>query len=429
MEDRWDCIVVGAGAAGLSAALVLGRARQRTLVVDAGGQSNRVAHGIGGLLGHDGRPPDELYAAGRRELAAYPTVELRSGEVVKGERTEAGFVLELADGSREAARRVLLATGMEYRPPEVPGIAERWGGAVFHCPFCHGWEVRDRPLGVLDRGASGLRRALLLRIWSDDVTLLTDGPHELDPEDVGRLRAAGVTVDERPVAELRGPDGTLTAVVFADGDERACGGLMVPAPMHQRSPLAGMLGAATAPPGVVAVDPVRIVQMAHTSVAGLSAAGDVSGQMPSVANSVAAGSSAAAMIVHDLMAEAHGLAVHGPPASARKAAVERYFDGFRRGDHGQILALLTDDVAWDLPGFRHLKGKEAFDGEIENAEFVGHPTLTLDRLTEEDGTVVAIGSGEANHTSGTVQRFGFCDVFTFAGERICRVESYLVPLA
>jgi thioredoxin reductase len=114
MENPWDCIIVGAGAAGLSAALVLGRARQRTLVVDAGGQSNRVAHGIGGLLGHDRRPPAELYAAGRDELAAYPTVALRSGEVLGGEQHDAGFVLELADGSREVARRVLLATGMDY---------------------------------------------------------------------------------------------------------------------------------------------------------------------------------------------------------------------------------------------------------------------------------------------------------------------------
>ena len=157
METTWDCIVVGAGAAGLSAALVLGRARQRTLVIDAGGQSNRDAHGIGGLLGNDGRPPAEFYAAGRDELAAYPTVRLRSGEVLGGARRGAGFVLELADGSREVARRVLLATGMDYRFPALPGIVERWGRSVFHCPFCHGWEVRDQPLGVLDRGATGVR--------------------------------------------------------------------------------------------------------------------------------------------------------------------------------------------------------------------------------------------------------------------------------
>jgi ketosteroid isomerase-like protein len=115
-------------------------------------------------------------------------------------------------------------------------------------------------------------------------------------------------------------------------------------------------------------------------------------------------------------------------ARSRKDVVEEYFDGFRQGDHERILALLTDDVAWDLPGFRHLKGKDQFDGEIENEEFTGRPTLAVDRLVEEGDTVVAIGSGEATHRSGKLHRFAYCDVFTFAGELICRVESYLVPL-
>jgi ketosteroid isomerase-like protein len=114
--------------------------------------------------------------------------------------------------------------------------------------------------------------------------------------------------------------------------------------------------------------------------------------------------------------------------SRHKEVVETYFEGFRRGDHQQILACLTDDVVWDLPGYRHLTGKEAFDREIENEDFVGHPTLTVDRLIEEGDAVVAIGNGEAAHKSGAVHRFAFCDVFTFAGEKMRRVESYLVPL-
>ena len=114
--------------------------------------------------------------------------------------------------------------------------------------------------------------------------------------------------------------------------------------------------------------------------------------------------------------------------SRRKAVVERYFDGFRRSDHGQILACLTDDVVWDLPGFAHLTGKDAFDREIENDEFVDSPTLTVDRLVEEADTVVAVGNGETTHKSGERRRFAFCDVFTFAGDEIRRVESYLVPL-
>ena len=114
--------------------------------------------------------------------------------------------------------------------------------------------------------------------------------------------------------------------------------------------------------------------------------------------------------------------------SAHKDVVETYFEGFRRSDHEQILACLTDDVAWDLPGYAHLAGKDAFDQEIENDEFVGSPTLTVDRLIEEADAVVAIGNGETTHKSGELRRFAFCDVFTFAGDKICRVESYLVPL-
>ena len=304
MKPSWDCIVVGGGAAGLSAALVLGRARQRTLVVDAGEPSNRHAHGIGGLLGSDSRPPADFYAAGRAELEAYPTVELRPGEVVGGERSDGSFELELADGSRERARRVLLATGMEYRYPDLPGMAERWGGSVFHCPFCHGWEVRERSLGVLDRGASGAHRALLLRTWSDEVTLLADGDAELDPEDAEKLRAAGVRVDERGVASVRGERETLEAVVFADGSEHPCEGLLVPVTLNQRSALAAQLGAATAEPNPLSPDPLEVDPMGATSVPGLFAAGDVAPHMPSVASAVASGHRAAAGIVQSLLAAA-----------------------------------------------------------------------------------------------------------------------------
>jgi thioredoxin reductase len=285
MDFVWDCVIVGGGAAGLSAALVLGRARRRTLLVDAGHQSNLAAHGIGGLLGHDGRSPAELYAMGRRELFAYPSVEVRTGDVVSWERTDVGFILELADGRRESARRVVLATGMDYRRPELPGLTELWGRSVFHCPFCHGWEVRDEPLAVLASGDLAVQKALLLRGWSDDVVLLTDGPSDLAADDRARLAAAGIAIDERPVAELIASNGELAEVVFADGGRIARRGLLVVAPLHHRSALAEQLAAA---PGVFA-------------------AGDVSAEMPSVAGAIAAGSQAAAAVVHSLVADDYGL--------------------------------------------------------------------------------------------------------------------------
>lgn len=307
MDESWDCVIVGGGAAGLSAALVLGRARQRTLLIDAGAPSNLAAEGVGGLLGHDGQPPAALYAAAHRELEAYPTVVIRQGEVVSGSRLEGQIALRLLDGSQCRARRVLLATGMDYQRPALAGVAERWGRSVFHCPFCHGWEVRDGRLGVLDSGEGGVRRALLLRQWSDSVTVYSNGPAGLDDAGASRLRAAGVTVDEREVVELRGPGASLTAIRFADGAEASCEGLLVPVTLKQRSPLAAQLGVELADPGPIAVDAVRVDAMYRTSVAEVYAAGDTA-TMPSVANAVASGSVAAATIVHDLVAEAHGLA-------------------------------------------------------------------------------------------------------------------------
>lgn len=303
MDRIWDCVVVGGGAAGLSAALVLGRARRRTLLIDGGAQSNLPAHGIGGLLGHDGRPPAELYALGRQELSAYPSVEVRTAEVTGGERTDELFVLRLDDGGIERARRVVLSTGMEYRPPALPGLAQLWGRSAFHCPFCHGWEVRDQPLAVLARGERAVHSTLLLRLWSDDVILLTDGPGDLDGAQRERLTAAGVTVDERAVAELSGADGNLEAVVFADGSRLPRTGILVATTLHQRSSLAEQLGATSGESTPVAHNPVRVDAFYRTSAGGVFAAGDLVGQMPQVAAAVAAGSAAAAAVVQSLIEE------------------------------------------------------------------------------------------------------------------------------
>ena len=306
--DDWDVVVVGGGAAGLSAALVLGRARRRTLVIDSGEQSNRVAHGIGGLLGSDSRPPEELYARGLEELEAYPSVEVRTGTVARGERRgDHDHVLELDDGTRIETPRVLLATGMDYRPIEVPGVWERWGRSVFHCPFCHGWEVRERPLCVLDPDPTGVHRAQLLRMSSDDVTLLTNGPAQLDESELAQLRVAGVAIDERPIGRLDGPGDELTSVVFDDGSERECGGMLVAVTMHQRSSLATQLGATTAPPNPLAADALVVDAGYETTSAGVFAAGDSCGQMPSVANAIAAGSNAAAMIVRSILESAYAV--------------------------------------------------------------------------------------------------------------------------
>jgi thioredoxin reductase len=300
-NGTWDVVVVGAGAAGLSAGLVLGRARRKALIVDAGEPSNLAAEAVGGFLGADGRPPAELYERARAGLDPYPSVVLRPGSIVAGEGGGGGgaFTLRTEAGEIERARTVLIATGMEYRPPELPGVGERWGRSVFHCPFCHGWEVRGGRLGVLGTGEAAVHRALLLTSWSDDVTVYSNGePPPAEPA----LAVAGVAIDERRIAALAGPGTELGAVRFADGSERGCDALLVAVTLHQRSGLAAQLGAELAEPGPIAADAIVADERGITTVPGLFPAGDVTARMPSVANAVASGSNAAAAVVQHLTA-------------------------------------------------------------------------------------------------------------------------------
>jgi thioredoxin reductase len=296
MSHLHDCLIIGGGAAGLSAAVVLGRARRDVVLVDAGRQSNRPAHAVGGLLAQDGTSPDALYEAGRRQLAALPTVGVHDGAVVGVERRDDGtFRAGLGDGDGVQARRVLLATGMEYVPPDLPGVAERWGDAVFHCPFCHGWEARDGALAVLGDGDAGVYRALLLRGWSEDVVLLGT---DVDDGGRARLEAAGVPIDDRPVAAVR----DTATVVFADGSELPRDGLLVPAPMRQRSPLVAELGLELADAGTVVVD-----ELGRTSMPGVFAAGDVGGTIQMVPAAMGDGARVGAQVRLSLLAEEHDL--------------------------------------------------------------------------------------------------------------------------
>ena len=201
----FDSVVVGGGVAGLSAALVLGRARRSTLIVDAGAQSNRAAHHVGGLLGHDGTPPEELYEFGREQVGAYETVEFRDG-LVTAARVDGDEFIAALDGDAEVrARSLVLATGMSYEVPDVPGFAELWGDAVFHCPFCHGWDVRDRPVAVFAAPEVAEKLATLLTGWTDDVTVV-------DPGDVATTRIES---------------GELRALVMHDGSEVPCDAVLV----------------------------------------------------------------------------------------------------------------------------------------------------------------------------------------------------------
>ena len=208
--DAWrtppyDAVIVGGGPAGLSAALVLGRARKRVLVVDEARPANAVSQGVGGLLGHDRVKPAELRDSGRRQLEEHD-VELRHCAVEDVEPIRDGFLVTPADGPPVRAHALVLAHGLRYDPPPLPGIEALWGRSVFHCAFCDGWEVRDRPLAFHGSGPAAVRSALVLASWSNDVVLCTDGA----PDPGGEvLAAAGVRVRTEPIARLAGHSGSM----------------------------------------------------------------------------------------------------------------------------------------------------------------------------------------------------------------------------
>ncbi|PFG36299.1 thioredoxin reductase [Flavimobilis soli] len=218
MEDtNWDAIVLGGGPAGLATALMLGRALRRTLVIDAGSPRNRFASHMHGVLGHDGVPPQDLLARGREEVARYG-VEVRAGQAERVDLVEGGVVVTLDDGAALTGRALVLATGMTDVLPDVPGLAERWGSGVLHCPYCHGWEVRGQRLGVLASTPLAPHQAELVRQWSEHVTFFTAGlGGPLDHDVAARLRARGVALEEAAVTEVLGDGEAVAGVRLADG--------------------------------------------------------------------------------------------------------------------------------------------------------------------------------------------------------------------
>lgn len=270
----FDVLIVGAGSAGLSAALTLGRCRRRVLVADGGAPRNAPSPAVHGFLSRDGIRPARLLQLGHEQLAPYPTVAVRELKITKLRRLAHGFRAEGTTGQGHAwagtASRVVLATGVADVLPPLPGFRELWGTGVLHCPYCHGYEVRDQPLAVYGRGKAAVGLALLLTNWSKDIVVVTNGPGHLSDYGRQRLRQHRIGLRQEPVQGLvGGPDGLLRCVEFADGTYLERTALFLHAPQEQRSNLAAETGARITGKGAVWVD-----KNLQTSIPGLYAAGD-----------------------------------------------------------------------------------------------------------------------------------------------------------
>ncbi len=301
MNDGYDVVVIGGGAAGLNGALMLARARRSVLVLDAGAPRNAPASGVHGLLGHDGVPPAELLAKGRAEVRSYGG-RIDDGEVTAVARTDEGFTVTLADGRRVRARRLLVTSGLVDELPDVPGLRERWGRDVLHCPYCHGWEVRDQAIGVLASGPMSIHQALLFRQLSTDVVFFRRGTPLADDQSE-QLAARGIAVVDDDVVGLATVDDRLTGVRLRNGRTVPRDALAVAPRMVARAGFLADLGLQTVehPSGVgehVPADPTGA-----SAVPGVWVAGNITDLSAQVGASAAAGALAGARINADLVDE------------------------------------------------------------------------------------------------------------------------------
>ncbi len=264
---QFDVIIIGGSYAGLSASLQLARARRKILIIDSGLRRNRFAEASHGFLTNDGAKASEIVFRAKEQVQAYPTVTFLKGKAVTGERLAEGFRVMLADSSAMEGKRLILATGVIDHLPEISGLAERWGKSVFHCPYCHGYELDQGQIGVLATTPGSMHLALMLPDWGP-TTLFLNGAFEPDEQQLKKLSARGIAVERRQIERIDG----MADLVMVDGSRVALAGLFTTTRIELASPIAAQLGCAIddTPMGVtIKTDPMKA-----TTIAGVYACGD-----------------------------------------------------------------------------------------------------------------------------------------------------------
>ena len=295
----FDAVIIGGGPAGLSAALTLARAGRRTALVDSGEYRNEPATNAHGILTRDGTSPEDLRRLGREEVTGY------GGHLIKGRVTDAAredgvFRLEMEGAAALSARVLIIATGVVDELPDIPGVREAWGVGVVHCPYCHGAEHRGEPTVIFGRGESTYHLGRLLRGWTDDITVVTNGPEDLDDEMERQLESEGTAIIRSRVARLRVSGADVEAIEFESGQVLECRVVYLQPAQRFASPIAQQLGARVNDEGRIEADPDG-----RTGVPGLFVAGDIVNRAQQVATAVGGGVWAGIAANHDL--------VCGPP--------------------------------------------------------------------------------------------------------------------
>lgn len=311
--EKQDVIIIGGGPAGLNAAVVLGRCRRKVLLFDTAQQRNRVSHGMHNYLTRDDILPNDFIAICHREIEKYGVMRLQKRITHARKNNEGYFVVRDEEGNLYYSKKLLVATGLTDNLPEIEGFRELYGKSVFHCPYCDGWEVRDKKLGVYARNKEGWELALALKGWSAEVTLFTDGKNSVKPFQREQLTANGIPVISLPIARIEGVEGQLERIVFKNGDVYPCDALFFVNGYTQQCNLAETFGCEVSKKGVVVTNKAQ-----QTNTPGLYVAGDADKDMHLVVVAAAEGAKAGVNINKELQKEVTD--AHLQPAAQEQPA-------------------------------------------------------------------------------------------------------------
>lgn len=296
--EIFDCIIIGGGPAGLNAAVVLGRCRRKVLVFDTETYRNRHSHGMHNYLTRDGILPGDFMKICKEELEKY-SVKLAKKKIIRAIKKESGlFEVKDENDAIYHAKKLLVATGLTDKLPEIEGFKEFYGQSVFHCPYCDGWEVRDKKLGVYAKNKEGWELALMLKGWSNEVVLYTDGKSKVKPQQLAYLNANDIRVIKKTFSKLHGKNGQIEKIIFTDGDHEPCDALFFVNGYNQQCNLAEAFGCDLTKMGVVLTNRVQ-----QTNIEGLYVAGDASKDMHFVVVAAAEGAKAGVTINRELQKE------------------------------------------------------------------------------------------------------------------------------
>jgi thioredoxin reductase len=297
-NKHYDVIIIGGSYSGLAAAMTLGRALRKVLVIDSGKPCNRQTPHSHNFLTQDGKTPKEIATLGRQEVEKYETITFLNALATSGAKIENGFSISTDSGNSFTAAKLIFATGVRDIMPDIKGVPECWGISVIHCPYCHGYEVRHEKTGILGNGEYGFEFSQLISNWTNDLTLFTNGKSTLTHEQTAKIKKHNISIVEKEVSHLEHDNGELRQIVFKDGSTTALKALYARPPFEQHCSIPQSLGCELTEDGYIKID-----AMQKTTVDGVFACGDNVIRMRTVANAVAMGTTAGAILNRELVAE------------------------------------------------------------------------------------------------------------------------------